>query len=97
MLSEDFSLKFEGFSPSEEVLKKIKISLSDLYSKSPHRSFVRATFKCTGQVFEGVIDITSVAGKFVAQTTNVDFDILSKQTFKDITKQLDIWKSERIL
>lgn len=97
MLTEDFSLRFEGFKPSEAVIEKIKIALSDLYSKSPHRSFLRATFKSSGQVFEGVIHITSAAGKFVVEVTDKDLDSLSKSAFEKIIWQLDSWKAKRFL
>lgn len=97
MLSEDFSLQFEGFSPSEDAIEKIKIALSDLYSKSPHRSFLKATFKCTGQVFEGVIDITSAAGKFMVEVKDKDLDAMSKNAFDKITWELDSWKAKRFI
>lgn len=97
MLSEDFSLHFEGFAPSEAVIEKIKIALSDLYSKSPHRSFLRATFKSSGQVFEGVIDITSAAGKFVVEVKDTDLEAMSKAAFEKIIWQLDSWKAKRFL
>lgn len=97
MLSEDFSLQFEGFVPSEAVTERIKIALSDLYSKSPHRSFLKATFRSTGQVFEGVIHITSVAGKFVVEVADKDLDVMSKTAFEKIKWQLDTWKQKRFL
>lgn len=95
MLSENFSLQFEGFVPTEEVAKKIRISLSDLYSHSPHQSFLKATFKSTGQVFEGVIHITSAAGKFAVSVAHKDLDVMSSSAFEKIKWQLASWKEKR--
>jgi hypothetical protein len=95
MLSENFSLQFEGFKPNEEITRKIRIAMSDLYSKSPHQSFLKATFKSTGQVFEGVIDITSAAGKFVVEVADKDFELATGSAFEKIKFQLEAWKQTR--
>jgi hypothetical protein len=97
MLTEDFTLQFEGFDPSEDVLKRLRLALSDLYARSPHRSFLKATFKFTGHMFEGAIHITSAAEQFVSKVTAKDFDSLSKSALEDLNLQLQSWKTTRFM
>ena len=95
MLKEDFSLHFEGFSPSEETLARLRNSLLDLYSKAPHRSFLKASFKRTGQLIEGMVGINSFAGKFASKVSGEDFDVLSHTVLKDLDWQIQSWKAKR--
>lgn len=97
MLNEEFSLDFVGFEPDEDLLHTIRIRMSDLYSKSPHRSFLKATFIKTGHAFEGIIDITSGVVKFAVQAQNTDINALSSQAFEKIKWDLDSWKAKRFV
>jgi hypothetical protein len=97
MLSEDFSLKFSGFEPTEELKKWIDTLLRDTHLKSPSQSFLKATFTLTGGLFEGVIDITSTAGRFVAKACDKDLRNAGSKMFDGIRGELDRWKSRRAL
>lgn len=95
MLSEDFSLKFSGFEPSEEMKKWIDALLRETHLKSPSQSFLKATFSFTGGLFEGVIDITSTAGRFVCKAADTDIRDAGTKLFDGIRHELDRWKSRR--
>lgn len=95
MLNEDFSLEFLGFEPTEELKKMIDALLRDTYLKSPSQSFLKATFKLTGDLFEGVIDITSSAGHFIAKAADADITRTGSKLFNKIRVELDKWKSDR--
>ncbi|NCN41164.1 hypothetical protein GW916_07925 [bacterium] len=97
MLKEDFSLQFEGFSPSEEVIQRLKASLGELYAKAPSRSFLKASFKRTGKVIEGMIGINCSAGKFASKVSGDDFDALSSSAFSELDWQLKSWKAKRFI
>lgn len=97
MLTEEFSLDFVGFEPDDDLLHMIRIRMSDLYAKSPHRSFLKATFTKTGHAFEGIIDITSGVVKFAVQVQNPDINTLSSQAFDKIKWDLDSWKAKRFI
>ncbi len=97
MLSEDFSLQFDGFSPSEEVVRKIRIALSDLYLLAPHRSFLKATFRSLNETFVGEIDIISQVGKFKVSLDGKDFESLTQSAIEKIRWQLDSWKATRFI
>lgn len=97
MLSEDFSLKFSGFEPTEEVKKWIDAVLRETHLKSPSQSFLKATFTFANGLFEGVIDVTSSAGRFVAKAADADMHHLPAQLFDKIRAELDSWKSHRTI
>lgn len=97
MLAEDFCLKFKGFEPTEEIKKKIDALLRETHLKSPSQSFLKATFTFTEGLFEGVIDITSSAGRFVARAADTDIRDVGSKVFGGIRGELDRWKSRRSL
>jgi hypothetical protein len=97
MLNEDFSLEFLGFTPTEELRKMIDILLGETYLQSPSQSFLKATFTLTGGLFEGVIDITSSAGHFIAKATDSNLAEAGTKLFNKIAAELDEWKSGRII
>lgn len=97
MLSEDFSLKYSGFEPTEELKKWIDTLLRETHLKSPSQSFLKATFTFTEGLFEGVIDITSSAGRFVAKAADTDLRDAGSKLFDGIRNELDRWKSRRTL
>ncbi len=97
MLNEDFSLKFSGFEPTEEVKKWIDALLRETHLKSPSQSFLKATFTFTNGLFEGVIDVTSSAGRFVAKAVDADVRHLPSKLFDGIRNELDRWKSRRTI
>lgn len=97
MLSEDFSLKFSGFEPTEEIKKMAHKILGEIYQKSPSQSFLKATFTMTGDIFEGVIDVTSTAGHFVAKAVDKDILGVGAKVLDGIRGELDRWKRKRIL
>jgi hypothetical protein len=95
MLNEDFSLKFKGFEPTEELKKFVDTLLRETHLKSPSQSFLKATFTLTNGLFEGVIDITSTAGRFVAKAADTDVRDVGAKMFEGIRSELDRWKSRR--
>lgn len=97
MLAEDFSLKFKGFEPTEEIKKAIDALLRETHLKSPSQSFLKATFTLTNGLFEGVIDITSSAGRFVSKAVDTDIRDVGSKVFGGIRNELDRWKSRRSL
>lgn len=97
MLSEDFSLKFSGFEPTEEMKKWIDALLRETHLKSPSQSFLKATFTMTGGLFEAVIDITSTAGRFVATAVDRDIRGAGGKMFDGIRSELERWKSRRMI
>jgi hypothetical protein len=97
MLAEDFRLKFKGFEPTEEIKKGIDALLREIHLKSPSQSFLKATFTFTEGLFEGVIDITSSAGRFVSRAADTDIRDVGSKVFSGIRGELDRWKSRRSL
>lgn len=95
MLNEDFSLKFKGFEPTEELKRLVDTLLRETHLKSPSQSFVKATITLTNGLFEGVIDITSTAGRFVAKAVDTDVRDVGAKMFEGIRNELDRWKSRR--
>lgn len=97
MLSENFKVQFSGFEPSEEFRKWVDKLLRETHLKSPSQSFLKATFKKTGGLIEGMIDVSSTVGRFAAKAVDRDFLPLGKKLSDGIVKELDRWKSMRII
>ena len=95
MLSEDCSVKFKGFEPSNEVRSALDILLGELYRKSPSQSFLKATFTLTGDIFEGVIKVTSKAGEFVVKATDEQFKRVGEKLTEGLGGQLEKWRKIR--
>jgi hypothetical protein len=95
MLSEDVRIDFTGFEPSYDVRSMLDILLSEIYHRSPNQSFLQATFSLTNGIFEGAINITSKAGKFVANATDADVTDMGEKLIKNTIGQLNAWKSLR--
>lgn len=97
MLSEDVKIRFAGFEPTHDVKSALDILLNELHLKSPHQSFLSATFTLTNGLIEGVIDITSKAGNFVAKASDVHMSDVGNKLMTKLGEQLDKWKSLRCL
>lgn len=97
MLSEDVKIKFSGFEPSHDVRSSLYYLLNRLHLKSPHQSFLSATFTLTNGIIEGVIKISSSAENFVAKASDVHMTQVGEKLMDKITTQLDKWKSLRCL
>jgi hypothetical protein len=95
MLSEDFSLKFLGFEPTEEMKKRIDAILRETHLKSPSHSFLKATFTMTGGLIEGVMEVTSAAGRFVARAADNNVRDVGAKLLDGIKTELNAWKSRR--
>lgn len=97
LLPEHFSLTYSGFEPSDDVKRWIDAILVDTQFKSPTHSFLKATFKCTGNIFVGVIDITSAAGHFVIKATASDVRELGIRLKSGAKVELDKWRLQRAI
>jgi len=97
MLSEDVKIKFSGFEPTHDVRSTLYYLLNRLHLKSPHQSFLSATFTLTNGLIEGVIKISSGAENFVAKASDVHMSSVGEKLMDKITTQLDKWKSLRCL
>ncbi|NJM09564.1 MAG: hypothetical protein HC883_01290 [Bdellovibrionaceae bacterium] len=95
MLSEDVKIKFSGFEPSHDVRSSLYYLLNRLHLKSPHQSFLSATFTLTNGIIEGVIKISSGTGNFVAKASDVQMSQVGEKLMDKIGGQLDKWKSLR--
>lgn len=95
MLSEDVKIKFSGFEPSQDVRSSVYYLLNRLHLKSPHQSFLSATFTLTNGLIEGVIKISSGAENFVDKATGVHMTEVGEKLMDRISTQLDKWKSLR--
>jgi hypothetical protein len=95
MLSEDVKIKFSGFEPSQDVRSTVYYLLNRLHLKSPHQSFLSATFTLTNGILEGVIKISSGAENFVGKATGLHVAEVGDKLMDKITAQLDKWKSLR--
>lgn len=97
MLSEDVKIKFLGFEPSHDVRSTLYYVLNRLHVKSPHQSFLSATFTLTNGIIEGVIKISSSAEDFVAKASDTQLTQVGEKLMVKIGAQLDKWKSLRCL
>lgn len=97
MLTEEFSLDFVGFQPSEAIISRIRIAMSDVYSLSPHGSFMKATFTKTGEAFEGIVNVANSVAKFAVEATHPDLEKLSSLAFDKIKAEIDSWKTTRFV
>jgi hypothetical protein len=95
MLSEDVKVGFSGFEPSYDVRSMLDILLSEIYHRSPHQSFMEATFTLTNGIFEGAINITSQAGDFVAKAADPLVADMGQKLIANTLGQLNAWKSLR--
>lgn len=95
MLAEDVKIKFSGFEPSHDMRSSLYFLLNRLHLKSPHQSFLSATFTLTNGIIEGVIKISSGAEEFMAKATDVHMSDVGEKLMDKITTQLDKWKSLR--
>lgn len=95
MLAEDYSVQFDGFEPSSETRSAIDIVLRQLYLRAPSRSFLKATFTRTGDIFEGVINITSRAGEFVVEATDKQLKLVGEKLIDGLGSQLEKWRAIR--
>jgi hypothetical protein len=95
MLAEDINIQFANFEPSHELRSGLDILLNQLHRKSPNKAFLSATFTLTNGIFEGAINVTSAAGNFVANATDVQMLDLGHKLAEKLLGQLDNWKALR--
>ena len=96
MLSEDVKIRFAGFEPTAEVKRALYFVVNQLHLKSPSTSFLDATFTLTNGIFEGVIQVTSTAGDFVAKASDVHLSDVGHKLLEKLGSKLEAWKSLRV-
>lgn len=95
MLSEEVTIRFSGFEPTQEVRRALYFVLNQLHLKSPSQSLMTCTFTLTNGIFEGVVAVTSTAENFVAKASDVSLHTLGDKLLSKLTGQLEDWKALR--
>ena len=98
MYTEDVTIDYKGFKPSQSIIKHMKSITDHLYYESPSESCIKATFVRVGKAgYTGIVKINSSVGSFVANALGEDINSLSDNLFKQVKKQLNEWKTNRFL
>ncbi|MGE4131628.1 MAG: hypothetical protein AB7F86_08310 [Bdellovibrionales bacterium] len=95
MLSEDVQISYRGFEPTQDVRTSLYYILNRLHLKSPSQSFLTATFTRAGEVFEGVIQVTSNVENFAVKASDVHLTKLTETLFSKLGQKLESWKALR--
>ncbi len=98
MYTEDVTVDYKGFKPTQSIIKHMKSITDHLYYDSPSESCIKATFARAGKAgFMGIVKINSSVGSFVAKALGDDINSLSDTLFKQVRNQLKEWKTTRFL
>jgi hypothetical protein len=92
---DDFSIKFQGFHPSDFTRSYLHERLSELQDEAPYGSTVHAIFTRKKEQLKGIVSIHSSAGRFFAMASGSKVKDVGKKLVEQIRKQLDKWKSLR--
>ncbi|MCM2282239.1 MAG: hypothetical protein NDI61_10370 [Bdellovibrionaceae bacterium] len=99
MWMDDLKLDFSGFRPSLSLSNHIRDIAADILADAPSDSFTRASVRRlvdgTGEVFEGILRVSSSVGTFLVQERDTDVIRLMGRLQERITSQLDLWKRHR--
>jgi hypothetical protein len=98
MTEEDIKIKYEGFSPSSEILIYFKELFETLRHEAPTWSSIVAIIRQDSEdCFRGTVKITSSEGEFSESDEAGNPRDLGTKLFGHTQRQLDYWKSERTL
>ena len=93
------SEKFEyiDFEPTVSLKTRAKESFSRIFGESPSDSSTRAFLRKTRDGFQGVMQIRSAVGTFVADVIGEDPIEVVESVSRKIRSQLVSWKRDRTL
>ena len=97
MLSDDYRIDVNGFSPSEAFQSSMHSLMDRLENKAPNDSIFHLTVHKHRNTYRGFIGVVSRAGRFTAQALNSSSDQLLEQLENSILKKLKKWKQKRFL
>jgi ribosome-associated translation inhibitor RaiA len=97
MFKDNLFLKFQGFHPSEFTRSYLYDRMTAIQEESPYGANIHAQFTRREHSFKGVVTVYSAAGKFCAVATSSKLKEVVEKLFDQIRKQLQRWKSKRVL
>ena len=95
--AEKFAERFEfiDFEPAHDLATMAKEKLNRIFGESPSDSTTRALLRKTRDGFEGVMQVKSAVGTFVADVIGEDPKEVVDSLSNKIRSQLQSWKRKR--
>lgn len=91
----NYSVQFQGFSPSQFTRNYLDLKLSQLQDRAPHGSRLSATFIRESGGIKATLRIMSHAGDFFAVARGFNLKDANRRLAGQIQKQINRWKSRR--
>lgn len=90
-------LKFSGFNPTDALKSYLISKVEDLYDYSPYGSNFIATVTHESGIFNAMITVNSISRNFLVKASGEAASDVCDSIVTQLRKQLDLWKSIRIL
>ncbi len=94
---ENVKIACHGFEASAESKENILIVFKKLLDEVPYDAFLQVDLTKVPTGFEGRIEVSSLAGEFMAAQNDMTPQDLVARLAKDLRSQLTEWKSKRFL
>ena len=86
-----------GFKAPENLVDKMRDTLSELQSESPSDSYVVANIRKEGKEFVLLLSVRYQHGEFKTQVNGFDINNILDLGMRNMNDQLDSWKRERTI
>lgn len=92
---EQINIKFEKFSPKEELRQLFSDVADKIHMEAPSDSCLKLVVAKGKKKFKGSCRIASKVGVFIAETCSPNPEVALAQIEKEINRQLRGWKRSR--